>query len=225
MLLLKQRLNTRPINGRSNKDNLISEENYDLVAFKTSLMIFSHNSWSFQYWIRCKSICMCRTRETPRIQLNCNNPSYSLCEKHLLRIHSDCLVCLFFLLSSPDRPRVPMMLSISISRYSKSIFSRASSLFFYMRAWTNKCWLEADAYLKKKSFSTFASLFQISIVTEIFLKSCLNFLSFFFLYFASLPQLRRKRKLLNSGTRLNWKCSITERSKDFSWNSDYSQTW
>ena len=73
-----------------------------------------------------------------------------------------------FLLQSPDRSKFQILLSITASRYSNSVFLRNPSLQTALFAWTNNGWLEADWQNETGWSSIFEAQFQVSKGTEIF---------------------------------------------------------
>ena len=132
--------------------------------------------------------------------------------------------CLCFFASKSWQAWKPNFLSICQSRYWNSVSPD-------MRACNLPCLHEVTLIdlrladeLNKDGFCIMSRGFMISKTQKIFPDTDLLFFPLS-LSFASLPQSRLKWNLFISGLCLSQKCSFTERSTDFSWNSDYFETW
>ena len=84
--------------------------------------------------------------------------------------------------------------------------------------------LRLTTKLKKNGVSILSRVFRFSKSQKFFPDTDIIF-SLLSLYFASLPQSRWKFMHFICGTCLSWKCSITERSTDFSCNPDFFEKW
>ena len=177
-----------------------------------------------QLWIQNKSKGLCWTSEKPRIQSIGYRPNFPLFWEAFVATAQCFLSAFTFFASKSWQAWKPNFLSICQSRYWNSVSPD-------MRACNLPCLHEVTLIdlrltenLKKEGFFILSRSFWISKSQKIFPDTDLLFFPLS-LSFASLPQSKLKWNLFISGLCLSQKCSITERSTDFSWNSDYFETW